>query len=130
MTLPRPPLHRIRVLDQVLFWPALALVAWGELFAEPLSLELNNGDKYLHFIAYFGLAAMAAMASATRRTAIKAVFAVMVLGWLLEGVQIVVGRDSSVWDGLTNMAGALTGAVLARLIVEPLRRRFAADFGE
>ena len=64
MNLPRPLLHRLRIADEILFYPALLTVIWGELGSgpePPLFDWLGNfKDKALHFIAYFGLAAIAA----------------------------------------------------------------------
>jgi VanZ family protein len=84
-------------------------------------------DKLLHFTAYFGLAAMAAAGLKSRSSALKAVIALILLGGVLEIVQGLVGRDMSVFDELTNAAGAVVGGFLARLVIEPLRRRFARD---
>ncbi len=41
-----------------LFWPGVALIAWGELTPNPPDLSaILAWDKAQHFIAYFGLAA-------------------------------------------------------------------------
>lgn len=127
MKLPRPLLHAARVADEILFYPALGLVIWGELTpSEPHFLdffgELN--DKALHFIAYFGLAAMAAAAFKNRRPAILASLGLIVLGGVLEIVQGFTGRDMSFYDELANTVGVIAGAVSARVIIEPLRNRF------
>ena len=34
MNLPRPLLHRLRIADEILFYPALLTVIWGELDAD------------------------------------------------------------------------------------------------
>jgi VanZ family protein len=77
----------------------------------------------LHFIAYFILAAMAGAAFRDRRPVFTAVLALIVLGGALETLQGFVGRDSSAYDALANTVGAVTGGLLARTVVEPLRRR-------
>jgi len=127
MKLPRPLLHAARIADEILFYPALGLVIWGELTpSEPHFLdflgELN--DKALHFIAYFGLAAMAAAALKNRRPAVLASLALIVLGGVLEMVQGFTGRDMSFYDELANTAGVIAGTVSARAIIERLRSRF------
>ena len=40
MKLNRPLLHRVRIADAILFWPALGLVIWGEIFAPPENVLL------------------------------------------------------------------------------------------
>ncbi len=127
MKLPRPLLHAARIADEILFYPALALVIWGELTGtEPQFVDWfgNLTDKALHFIAYFGLAAMAAAGLRSRRAVFGASFGLIVLGGILEIVQGFTGRDMSFYDELANIAGVIAGAVTARLIIEPLRSRF------
>jgi VanZ family protein len=123
--LSRPRLHAARLALDVLFWPALVLVVWGEL--GPNDLEAGINDKVLHVTAYFGLAVLAAAGVRARVSAIKAVVALILFGGVLELLQGLVGRDMSLFDELANAAGALTGGLLARLIVEPIRRRIARE---
>ena len=124
MRRPRFLLHAIRILDDILFWPVLGLVVWGEIGWHGGGFLLNINDKILHFLAYFTLGAMAGGGVRERRKVIPAVLAVIVLGGILEIVQSYVGRDSELYDALANAAGAVFGAALARFIVEPLRKRF------
>ena len=126
MKLPRPLLHAARIADEILFYPALVLVVWGELTpTEPHFVDWfgNLTDKALHFIAYFGLAAMAAAALKRRRAVLLASLGLIVLGGVLEIVQGFVGRDMSFYDELANIAGVIAGAVTARAIIERLRSR-------
>ena len=122
-------LHAVRVADAILFWPAVALVIYGELSAGPERLfstlfgDIN--DKILHFEAYFVLGAMAGAAFRSRKPVLWGVVGLIVLGGMLEIIQAQVGRDMSLLDEAANAAGALSGAVIARLVVEPLRRRWA-----
>jgi VanZ family protein len=126
MKLSRPILHKARIADAILFWPVLALVIWGEIFAPPGPGLLDRiNDKILHFMAYFLLAAMASMALKSRRTAMLAVLGIIVLGGVLEIIQGYVGRDMSFYDELANTLGAIPGGIIGRLIIEPLRRQFA-----
>jgi VanZ family protein len=53
------------------------------------------------------------------------VVALIFLGGVLEILQGMLGRDMSVYDEMANSAGAILGATLARLAVEPLRKRLA-----
>jgi VanZ family protein len=127
MTFSRPFLHTLRIAVAILFWPVLALVIWGEVLApEGLSIFAYFNDKVLHFNAYFIMAAMAAAAFRRRRGVIAAVFSLILLGGVLEIVQQFTGRDASVYDELANAVGAILGGILARIAVEPLRRRFGA----
>ena len=126
MKLSRPLLHAARIADEILFYPALGLVIWGELTGnEPHILDLFGpiNDKVLHFLAYFGLAAMAGTGFKTRKTVLLASLGLIVLGGVLEIVQGFTGRDMSFYDELANSAGVITGAVLARGIIEPLRKQ-------
>ena len=128
MRVSRPFLHVVRIADAVLFWPAAALVIYGELSSRPERLFFTLfgaiNDKVLHFEAYFVLGAMAAAAFKSRKPVLRAVIGLILLGGVLEIVQSYVGRDMSIWDELANTAGAISGAVIARMMVEPLRRRW------
>jgi hypothetical protein len=124
----RPFLHVARIADGILFWPVLALVIWGELSSSGEALLFRYfgaiNDKVLHFNAYFILGAMAGGALKTRKSAIWAVVGLICLGGALEVIQSYVGRDMSLWDEMANSAGAFGGAVIARITIEPLRRRW------
>ena len=128
MRVSRPFLHVVRIADAVLFWPAVAVVTYGELSSQPERLFLTLfgfiNDKVLHFEAYFVLGAMAAAAFNSRKPVLRAVIGLILLGGVLEIIQSYVGRDMSIWDELANTAGAISGAVIARMMVEPLRRRW------
>ena len=92
-----------------LFWPAVAVVVWGELFATA-SETPHVWDKLLHFTAYFGLSGLAlvALVGRTRRTLLAALGLVL-LGGALEVVQGMIGRDMSLYDELANAIGVLAG---------------------
>jgi VanZ family protein len=120
---PRAFLHSVRLADAVLFWPILALVLWGQLQPNmPTALQGIN-DKFLHFSAYFILGAMAGGAIKQRGWVKWAVLGLIVLGAIVEFIQGFVGRTPSLLDGITNGAGALVGALVARLVVDFLRIR-------
>lgn len=92
-----------------LFWPAVAVVVWGELFATPGQTPLV-WDKLLHFTAYFGLSGLAfvALAGRTRRS-VWAALGLVAMGGVLEIVQGMTGRDLSLYDEMANALGVLAG---------------------
>ena len=121
---PRTLLHAARLADAVLFWPVLAYVLWGQLQPDvPLVLQSIN-DKILHFAAYFILGAMAGGAVKDRGKVKWAVLGLVAVGAVVEVLQAYVGRETSLLDGVTNGAGAITGALLARYVLDPLRARW------
>jgi VanZ family protein len=128
--LPRPLLHAARIADAVLFWPVLALVMWGQLNAEVPGEIAQINDKLLHFSAYFVLGAMAGGAIRRRGQVKWAVLGLIILGTVLELIQASVGRDTSFFDGVTNAAGAIAGAGLARFVLDPLRRQWGYGIDE
>jgi VanZ family protein len=117
----------LRLANAVLFWPVLALVVWGELRPDVPTILQHINDKFLHFSAYFLLAAMAASAIKQRGWVKWAVLGLIVLGGVIEFIQAFVGRDASLLDAITNGAGAIAGAVVARLILHTLGRRWDYD---
>ena len=116
-------MHAARLAAAVVFWPTLALVVLGELTTTANLMFQTVGDKVVHFTAYFCLAAMAVAAFRARRNAVVAIFGLITLGAGLEIIQSMVGRNASLWDEVANAAGAASGGVIGRVIVEFLRRR-------
>lgn len=106
-----------------LFWPAMAVVFWGELTPHPPHLEVETSDKLLHFTAYFGLAAIAATALGAGRRLGYAVLALIALGGLLEILQSFTGRDAEWLDEAANSLGAVTGALMGLLFLRLIRSR-------
>ena len=108
----------LRVLSLWLFWPGVALIAWGELTPHPPHLEgLLDWDKADHFIAYFGLASMATMILGLRPRLAVAIAGVILLSGALEILQAFTGRDAEIWDFAANSLGALTGSLIAATIL-------------
>ncbi|HVZ92067.1 MAG TPA: VanZ family protein [Rhizomicrobium sp.] len=101
----------------VLFWPALALVVWGELAPHAPNVMPGISDKLQHFTAYFGLALLAAAALRTRRALLAAVVALVVLGGALEILQGLTGRDPEILDEAANSLGAAIGAFAGRGLI-------------
>jgi VanZ family protein len=107
-------LHRLAAW---LFWPGLALVVWGELTPTPPPLAQDFWDKGEHFIAYFGLAAMATLVIGRRPALAWAIAGIIALGGALEIIQGMVGRDASMGDFIANTLGALTGLCVALVVI-------------
>ncbi len=124
---PRAFLHTARLADAVLFWPVLAYVLWGELQPDVPPILQGINDKVLHFTAYFILGAMAGGAVKDRGKVKWVVLGLIVVGAAVEILQAYVGRDTSLLDGVTNGAGAMAGALLARYVLDPLRARWTYD---
>jgi VanZ family protein len=113
-----------------LFWPAVALIIWGELAPNPPALIEGLWDKAEHFIAYFGLAVMATLALGLRRLLAWAIFGIINLGGALEVAQHFVGRDAEVMDMIANTLGVVAGLCLAAVfltLVEPTAEDYPAE---
>ena len=101
-----------------LFWPGVALIAWGELTPHPPQMDgILGWDKADHFIAYFGLAGMATLAIGPKPRLKWAVFGVILLGGALEILQALAGRDAELLDFVANTLGALAGALAGALFL-------------
>jgi VanZ family protein len=111
--------HTIKRGAFLCLWPAIAVVAWGELTPHPPQevSELLGWDKAQHFTAYFGLALLGLLGWAHRRSPLVIFIAAIVLGGTLELLQAVVGRDAEWGDMLANTLGAATGTLLASLLL-------------
>jgi hypothetical protein len=96
-----------------LFWPAVAVVTWGELTPNPPSGASLVPDKVEHFVAYFGLALLATLAWGFKRSLIWVFLSIVALGGVLEVLQIVTGRDAEWLDQAVNTVGALLGMGVA-----------------
>lgn len=110
------PVRFIYILSLWLFWPAVALIVWGELTPHPPDPSSFLGwDKLQHFTAYFGPASMATVVMGLRRRLVLAILGVILLGGVLEILQFYAGRDAEFLDlmanGLGTLVGTLVGAV-------------------
>ena len=120
----------MRRLGQVMFWPALIVVVWGELTPHPPKLAGPwLWDKLDHFTAYFGLALLATLGWGLQRSLVWVLLGLMALGGSLEIVQSLVGRDGEWGDFFANDLGTLVGLTVAaaylavpRRLVEGARR--------
>jgi VanZ family protein len=114
----------LRILSLWLFWPGVVLIVWGELTPQPPHLEgLLGWDKLDHFIAYFGLAAMATTVTGLRPRLIRIIGGIILFGGLLELIQAFTGRDADVLDFVANSFGALTGALAGAAFLLLFRER-------
>lgn len=104
-----------------LFWPAVLLVAWGELIPHQPDWTALVWDKALHFTAYLGLAGMATVALGARKHALWAVVGLVLLGGALEILQGFTGRDPDIYDEVANILGAIVGGCSGWLLVSLLQ---------
>ncbi|NIK88210.1 VanZ family protein [Rhizomicrobium palustre] len=110
-------LKAIRLVAVVLFWPAVALVAWGELAKTPGAVEGLVWDKALHFTAYFGLSGMICLAFQDWRRVLAAAVNLALFAGALEILQAYTGRDPDFFDEIANCLGILAGTGLGFLIL-------------
>jgi len=108
-----------------LFWPAVVVVAWGELTPHPPAAAALVWDKAEHFLAYFGLSLLASLGWGLRRSLVWVLLAVVALGGALEIIQAFVGRDAEWGDFFANDLGALTGLGAAVVYLRIPRRLVA-----
>ena len=109
-------LRLVQRLSLWLFWPGVALIAWGELTPHPPQLGGVFGwDKLEHFTAYFGLASMATMVLGLRPSLIGAMLGIILFGGALEILQGYTGRDPDVMDFIANSIGAFGGLAAGAL---------------
>ena len=108
-----------------LFWPALAVVVWGELTPHPPRFATLWWDKAEHFIAYFGLTLLASLAWGLKRSLFWVLAGIVALGGALEIIQSFVGRDAEWGDFLANSLGAVAGLGVAVAYLSVPRRLVA-----
>jgi VanZ family protein len=113
----------IRRAGKVLFWPALAVVMWGELTPHPPELAGPlMWDKLDHFIAYFGLALLSTLAWGLKRSLLWLFLGLVALGGGMEILQALLSRDAEWGDFLANDLGILAGMGLAAAYLAAPRR--------
>jgi VanZ family protein len=121
----------MRRIGKVMFWPALIVVAWGELTPHPPRLAGPfQWDKLDHFIAYFGLSLLATLAWGLKRSLVWVFLAVVALGGSLEIIQSFVGRDAEWGDFFANDLGAILGLALAIAYLAVPRRLVGGASGD
>jgi VanZ family protein len=115
-------LSLLRRLALILFWPGVAVIAWGELTPHPPADAQLVWDKAEHFTAYFGLALMAALVLGRTRRLAYALAGILILAGLLEILQGYTGRDPEWTDMLANSLGWMAGALVGLGLVGGIRR--------
>ena len=125
---PRAILHAARLADAVLFWPVLAYVLWGQLQPDVPRCRSRGSTISSCISRLISSSARWRAAPSGSAGAVKwAVLGLIVVGAAIEIIQAYVGRETSVLDGVANGAGAIAGALLARFVLDPLRRRWGYD---
>ena len=109
-------LHRLAI---YLFWPAIAVVSWGELSKsqDAAALEGLFWDKSLHFTAYFGLSGMVCLALKEPRRVLVAAISLILFAGTLEILQGFTGRDPDLYDEIANGVGVIAGTAVAYAII-------------
>ncbi len=112
-------LRAIHNLAVYLFWPAVVLVAWGELSKDQNAAALEGlfWDKSLHFVAYFGLSGMVCLALKDWRRVLVAAVTLILFAGALEILQGYFGRDRDIYDELANTLGVIAGSVVGYAII-------------
>jgi hypothetical protein len=106
---------------------ATILIGLLSLSAVPklnIGLDIKSGDKYLHFIAYFGLSTI--WYFALRDKIQKRLFnffvplALIFYGIILEGLQsgITTYRTGDIYDALANTVGVIVSLVVFKRIIK------------
>ena len=113
----------LRPVSRWLFWPAVALVVWGELTPSPPPELKDFWDKAEHFTAYGGLAGMASLALGLQRRLAWAILGILVLGGTLEILQTYTGRDGDILDMAANTLGVIAGLGAAAGLLTLVARR-------
>ena len=102
----------------------LAILSLSAVPKLNLGLGIKAGDKYLHFIAYFGLSLMWYFALKDRIN--KKYFKIFVplclifYGIILEGLQsgLTTYRTGDIYDAIANTAGVIVALVLFNKIIK------------
>lgn len=102
----------------------LAILSLSAVPKLNLGLGIKAGDKYLHFIAYFGLSLTWYFALKDRIN--KKIFKIFVplcliiYGIILEGLQsgLTTYRTGDIYDAIANAAGVLVALILFNKIIK------------
>ncbi|HTU23775.1 MAG TPA: VanZ family protein, partial [Pirellulales bacterium] len=115
-------------------WAWAAAIAWwlamfgGTHSPAPPHPPFGYADKWMHFSAYFGLAALLSLALEMRRPLSRGLFWGLVAllafyGAFDEITQPIVGRDCDFWDWVADVVGILSGAGCYLAAARIVRRR-------
>lgn len=106
----------------------LAILSLSAVPKLNLGLGIKAGDKYLHFIAYFGLSLMWYFALKDKiNDKIFKIFVPLGLifyGIILEGLQsgLTTYRTGDIYDAIANTAGVIVALILFKKIIKWYRR--------
>lgn len=106
--------HRQKGLKSVWVLGVAVLLLISLLPKEVLDLEQPFSDKVLHFLAYLAVTLPGALAASSPKRMALVGLGMVMLGALIEVLQgYIPGRYPELLDGLANLAGVLTGGVIA-----------------
>ena len=112
--------HRLFILAYV---AALLLVIVLSLIPQPQLDAPEGTDKALHLLAYAVIAGCAGLGFAGWKSRIFAGAAAIVIGIFLEFAQGAwAGRNASVADAVSNMAGVVLGLIAAWIVLKVWER--------
>jgi len=103
---------------------AVAVLSLGAVPKLNMGLNIKSGDKYLHFLAYFGLCSLWYFALRDRLNQNVFRFVVplglILYGIILEGLQsgLTTYRTGDIYDALANTAGVLGAMFLFNRLVK------------
>jgi len=117
-------LDRNALILAILATLVIAILSLGTAPKMDFGLNLKSADKYLHFIAYFGLATIWYFALKDKIG--KRVFKIFVplglilYGIILEGLQsgLTTYRTGDVFDAIANSAGVLVALLLFNTLIK------------
>ena len=102
---------------------ATATVIFESLMPTGPSASIGDFDKIMHFVSYFTLAGLWALAFRGRSLiTIVAALAVMGIGLEIAQQMMNLGRTGSIWDALANFAGCVLAAFIMNALTETKSR--------
>lgn len=117
---------------------AILCLYWGLLFYAthmpmPMGMMPGNSDKFIHFVAYFGLGGLllayrASLGPVSRRLLLVCWLVVTVYGAFDELTQLLVNRHADVYDWVFDVTGAAAGLLTAALVHWCLRPKLRQSF--
>lgn len=108
---------QLRPLWLALGWGWVAAIVWLSLMQSPPTIDITQGDKVGHFLAYGGLMFWFCQLYPARRTRLGYAVGFAALGVGLEFAQRALGyRSYEALDMLANAAGVVLGWIAAELV--------------
>jgi VanZ family protein len=120
--------NRLRPLGFALGWTWVAAIVWLSLMPSPPTIDLAQGDKLGHFLAYGGLMFWFCQLYPTPRARLGYALGFAALGVALEFAQRTLGyRTYELIDMLANALGVGLGWLAALIAAGRLARRGVND---